>query len=98
MLTSIFRGRPYGRLLRQLDDARHTLITETAKAEQAQAKADLAKAQIQRLEAWIKEQDDAHAQREHARMTRPVHGYNPKPEGPPNVTMSPLMAHEYRTA
>jgi hypothetical protein len=61
MLKSIFRGRPYGRLMRQLDDARHTLITETAKAEEAQAKAALAQAQIQRLEGWIKEQDDAHA-------------------------------------
>lgn len=60
---NIFRGRPYGRLLRQLDAARHDLITETAKAEEATAKAALAQQRIGRLEAWIKEQDDAHQRR-----------------------------------
>jgi uncharacterized coiled-coil DUF342 family protein len=62
------------RLQRQLDDARHTLITETAKAEEAKAKADLAKAQIARLEAWIKEQDDAF-KKSHPDMH--IRGYQP---------------------
>lgn len=69
---NIFRGRPYGRLVRQLDDARHTLITETAKAEAAQAKADLAKAQIARLEAWIQEQNEAHQRRQRELAVPPM--------------------------
>ena len=92
-MLNIFRGRPYGRLLRQLDAARHTLITETAKAEEAQAKALLAKAQIERLEAWINEADQKH-QRQHdpavGQIAMPrshrappmpphMHGYQPYP-------------------
>lgn len=67
---TFFLRRPYGRLLAQLDTARHALITETAKAEVAQAKAALAQAQITRLEAWIKEQDDNHKRR-HAEPDSP---------------------------
>jgi len=80
-MLNIFRGRPYMRLMRQLADAQHTLITETAKAEEAQAKAALAQQQIARLEGWIKEQDDAAAKRQHERMVPPMpphmHGYQP---------------------
>lgn len=91
-MYSMFRGRPYGRLQRQLDDARHTLITETAKAEEAQAKAALAQAQIARLEGWIEEME---------RPTEPIppmpahmHGYQPTrdPVDPSTPLVDPSAA------
>lgn len=96
-MLNIFRGRPYGRLLRQLDDARHTLITETAKAEEAAARATLAKAQIDRLEGWISEMDAATKRRhdEAVYRTMPPRPSYRKPPEPEPEPMPPHM-HGYQ--